>query len=67
MWQLKAWIDRTVIIGIKIYFVDLEKSKRGNDSVLLICENIDAHCFEDVLQMFGAANILGLILCTCLY
>ena len=57
-WQQKAWVDREVMIDIANNFVEFKKEKHGDDSILLICDNLDAHCCKIVLDIFGAANIL---------
>jgi len=45
-WQEKAWVDRPVMVDIAKDFVKFKKEKHGDDSVLLICDNLDAHCHE---------------------
>lgn len=57
-WQEKAWVDRKVMVDITNDFVKFKKEKHGDDSVLLICDNLDAHCYKPVREIFGAANIL---------
>jgi hypothetical protein len=57
-WQQKAWVDRAVMVEIAQEFVQFKREKHGDKAVLLICDNLDAHCFEDVLVIFGSANIL---------
>ena len=46
------------MIDIANNFVEFKKEKHGDDSILLICDNLDAHCCKTVLDIFGAANIL---------
>jgi hypothetical protein len=57
-WQKNAWVDRPVMIQIARTFVEFKRAKHGDDHVLLICDNLDAHCFSDVLDIFAYANIL---------
>ena len=39
-------------------FVKYKVDKHGNDWVLLIFDNLDAHCYGEDLNIFGEANIL---------
>ena len=56
--QAKAWVDRSVIKGIATGFVCFKRENHDNDHILLICDNLDAHCCEEVLEIFANANIL---------
>ena len=60
-WQPKAWVDWVdcpVMIEIAKDFVKFKREKHDDDHVLLFCDNLDAHCFDEVLQIFSSANIL---------
>ena len=57
-WQEKARVDRPVMVDIAKDSVKFKKEKHGDDSVLLIYDNLDAHCHEKIRDIFGAANIL---------
>ena len=57
-WQKKAWVDREVMIDIAKSFVLFKREKHGDDAVLLFADNLDAHCYQPVLDIFAEANIL---------
>ena len=57
-WQKKAWVDRDVMLDIAKIFVKFKKEKHGDDAILLFADNLDAHCYELVLEVFSQANIL---------
>ena len=66
-WQEKAWIDRKDMVDIAEDFVKFKKEKHGDDSVLLICDNLDAHFYKKSQGYFWSCKYLGLVLCTWLY
>jgi hypothetical protein len=39
-------------------FVRFKREHHGDDHILLICDNLDAHCCDEVLEIFSSANIL---------
>ena len=56
-WQKKAWVDREVMLEIAQKFAEYKQEKHGNDAVLLYADNLDAHCYQPVLEIFAEANI----------
>ena len=45
------------MVKIAQSFVENKRKKIGDLPVLLICDNLDAHCCEDVLKIFSSANM----------
>ena len=45
------------MIKIARKFAQFKRDKHGNRPVLLIYNNLDAHCYVEVLTIFGEANI----------
>ena len=57
IFQKCAWVDRPVMVKIAKNFVQRKQERHGDRPVLLICDNLDAHCCDKVLKIFGDANV----------
>jgi hypothetical protein len=58
LFQKCAWVDRPTMLIIAKKFCIKKRERHGNRRVLLFADNLDAHCWEEVLNEFARANVL---------
>lgn len=55
--QKCAWVDRPTMLRLAKRFCEKKEKKFGTKWVLMFCDNLDAHCWEEVLACFASHHV----------
>lgn len=56
--QKCAWVDRPTMVKLAERFCEKKEKLLGKRPAVMFCDNLDAHCCDEVLEVFSKHNVL---------